>query len=129
MDWWWQAIIILGMFMLRLAVPLAVVLLVGYWLRRLDERWQAEAQTQQAEYQAQPEPVKSPLLRQLDQPCWVVKGCDEATRARCVAWRQPHRTCWLARRSPEGYLPEPCYDCPVFLYGQLGRPLLASHPL
>jgi hypothetical protein len=46
MDWWWQAAIIFGLFMLRLAVPLAMVLLVGYCLRRLDERWQAEALAQ-----------------------------------------------------------------------------------
>ena len=46
MDWWWQGAIILGMFLLRLAVPLAITLLVGYLLHRLDARWQAEAQAQ-----------------------------------------------------------------------------------
>ena len=34
---------VLGLFLLRLGVPLAVTLAVGYWLRRLDNKWQAEA--------------------------------------------------------------------------------------
>ena len=43
MDWW-QAAIIFGMFVVRLAIPLVITVLVGYWLHRLDARWQAEAQ-------------------------------------------------------------------------------------
>ncbi len=115
MDWWWQAAVILGMFVLRLGVPLGITLLVGYWLHRLDARWQAEA----AQQQAQPEPSKQ--LKRLEQPCWQIKGCDETTRSRCPAARQPLRPCWLVRRRPDGRLPERCYGCEIFLYGRLGR--------
>jgi hypothetical protein len=123
MDWWLQAAIILGMFILRLAVPLVIVLLVGYWLRRLDARWQAEAQAQweASRTQQEPEPVQSKVLERLNQPCWLVKDCPPATCVYCPAFRHAQLPCWLVRRSPEGRLPETCYKCEVFLYGQLGR--------
>jgi hypothetical protein len=124
MDWWWQAAIILGMFLLRLAVPLAITLLVGYWLHRLDAKWQAQWEASRIE----PEPLQSKFLERLNQPCWAVNGCDAATRVKCPAFRQPDLPCWQVWRGPDGRLPEPCYGCPIFLYGQLGRPLLAGHP-
>jgi hypothetical protein len=120
-DWWLQAAIILGMFILRLGVPLAITLLVGYFLHRLDAKWQAEAEAQWKAYEMQPEPVQSKFLERLNQPCWVVKGCDAATRAKCPAAQQMNLPCWLVWRSPEGRLLETCYECGVFLYGQLGR--------
>jgi hypothetical protein len=44
MDGSWITILgVLGLFLLRLGVPLAITLIIGYWLRRLDDRWQAEA--------------------------------------------------------------------------------------
>lgn len=128
MDWWWQTAIILGMFMLRLVVPLAIVMLVGYWLRRLDAKWQAEAQALWDANRMQPEPVQSKFLERLNQPCWLVKGCDAATRSRCPAAQQPHLPCWLVWRSPDGRLPEPCYQCQIFLYGQLGRGVTVEQP-
>ena len=47
MDALLQTAIIVGMFTLRLGIPLAITLLVGYWLRRLDNKWQAEAKARQ----------------------------------------------------------------------------------
>jgi hypothetical protein len=47
MDALLQTAIIVGMFILRLGIPLAITLLVGYWLRRLDNKWQAEAKARQ----------------------------------------------------------------------------------
>jgi hypothetical protein len=121
MDWWWQAAIILGMFLVRLAVPLAVVLLAGYWLHRLDAKWQAEAMAEWEARRTQPEPLQSKFLERLNQPCWLIKGCDAATRSHCPAAQQPHLPCWLVWRNADGRLPEPCYQCQIFLYGQLGR--------
>ncbi len=123
MEWWWQVAVIAGMFVLRLGVPLAITLLVGYWLRRLDAKWQAEAEARWQASQLQPEPVQSPLLNRLNQPCWVTRGCDEAQRALCPATQNPHLPCWLVRRYPNGRLLEPCYTCQIFLYGQMGRSL------
>ncbi len=120
---------ILGMFVLRLGVPLAVTLLVGYWLHRLDAKWQAEAQAQWEASRVQAEPIQSKFLEHLNQPCWLVKGCDAATRAHCPAAQQPHLPCWLTRRSPNGQLMEACYGCEIFLYGQSGRSLISTYPL
>ena len=47
MDGLLQTAIIVGMFFLRLGVPLLITLLVAYWLRRLDDKWQAEARARQ----------------------------------------------------------------------------------
>ena len=47
MDGLLQTVIIVGMFILRLGIPLIITLLVGYWLRRLDNKWQAEAKARQ----------------------------------------------------------------------------------
>jgi hypothetical protein len=121
MEWWWQVVIITGIFVLRLGVPLAITLLVGYWLNRLDARWQAEAQAQWKTSQMQPEPIRSKFLERVNQPCWLVKDCPPAACIYCPAFRQAQFPCWLVRRSPEGRLPEACYGCEVFLYGQLGR--------
>lgn len=126
MDWWLEAAIILGMFLLRLALPLAIVLGVGYLLQRLDAKWQAEAQAQWEMAQAQQPTASLYLLDRLNQPCWLIKGCDEAARARCPAAQQPQLPCWLARRSADGRLPETCYSCERLLYGQLGHSLTHS---
>jgi hypothetical protein len=46
MDTLLDILVILGMFFLRLGVPLLLVVGVGYLLRRLDARWEAEAREQ-----------------------------------------------------------------------------------
>jgi uncharacterized membrane protein YraQ (UPF0718 family) len=68
MDGLLQIAIIIGMFILRLGIPLIITLLVGYWLHRLDNKWQAEARTQpeteanQVQEKQAPEP-KPTVLR------------------------------------------------------------------
>ena len=46
MDRLLEVAVITGMFVLRLGVPLAITLTVGYLFRRLDAKWQAEARAQ-----------------------------------------------------------------------------------
>ena len=41
MDWLSGTLIIVGLFVLRLGVPLVVTLTVGYLLRRWEVKWQA----------------------------------------------------------------------------------------
>ncbi len=41
-----EVLVVVGMFILRLGVPLMIVVAVGYLLRRLDSRWEAEAQAE-----------------------------------------------------------------------------------
>jgi hypothetical protein len=47
MDGLLQVAAIVGMFILRLGVPLLITFLVAYWLRRLDGKWEAQARARQ----------------------------------------------------------------------------------
>lgn len=92
-------VILLG-FALRLIVPLALTALVVYWLRKLDLRWQAEAEKERD------------LLIKSDLPCWIEQGLSvEESRLRSATSEQP---CWQTHRSTNGYLHEKCLDCDVF---------------
>ncbi len=121
MDWLWETAIIFGMFAVRLGVPLTITLLVGYWLRRLDAKWQAEAMLEWENSQVQQKFAEAGLLERLNQPCWEAKGCDPAKRAHCPACKNADIPCWMARRSADGRLPEECYDCERLIYGSRGR--------
>lgn len=91
--------ILIGL-LLRLAVPITATLLVVYFLRKLDKRWQAEAELQ---------PVK------IEKPeCWKVKGCPPEKVENCTAARA-QLPCWQVKRQPNGYLSEDCLSCQVFI--------------
>lgn len=48
MDGFYTAMVILSFFLLRLGVPLLITAAVCYGLHRLDARWQAEAEAENA---------------------------------------------------------------------------------
>ncbi|MDX1409984.1 MAG: hypothetical protein R3330_17665 [Saprospiraceae bacterium] len=89
--------ILAGLFV-RLAIPIAATFVLIYFLRKLDLRWQTEAQL--------PSPVEKP-------DCWKIKGCPPEQRANCAAAKSP-LPCWQALRLPNGYLREDCLSCEVF---------------
>lgn len=114
MDGLLSAAVFVGMFILRIGIPLGLTLGVAYALRRLDAKWQAEAWAQLEANQPQDQVITQvkPLVN--EQPCWSLKGCDETARAQCAAPKQSDIPCWLARRRSEGKLPEECYTCIQF---------------
>jgi hypothetical protein len=117
-TWVWQVAIILGMFFLRLGVPLLIILAVGYWLRRLDAKWQAEAVARQAASQMLNNTDITPPLEMfqvIEISCWVFNDCPEAIRSQCPAFQQPDLPCWLARQRAEGRIPARCYNCELFV--------------
>jgi len=86
--------------LLRLALPIAVTLVAVSFLRKLDARWQAEAELQAAGIVFEkPE-------------CWKIKNC--LLGPACPTFRSPV-ACWQARRLPNGYLRDECLTCEVFL--------------
>ena len=91
--------ILIGL-LLRLAVPIAATLLVVFFLRKLDKRWQAEAELQ-------PVKIESP-------ECWKVKGCSPEQIENCTA-AKAQLPCWQVYRLPNGYLHEECISCQVFI--------------
>jgi hypothetical protein len=126
MDGLSDALVIAGMFILRLGVPLAITLAVGYLLVRLDRKWQAEAwaewESSQLEQEEQAKQaagrVASPVAGQF---CWELKECGQAVREQCSAFKRPNIPCWLARRRAEGRLPVACYDCELFSLKQVSQ--------
>ena len=126
MDGIGDALVIAGMFILRLGVPLAITLAVGYLLLRLDRKWQAEAwaewESNRLEQEEQGEQAAgratSSAAKQL---CWDLKECSQAVRDQCPAFKRPNIPCWLARRRAEGRLPAACYDCELFSLKQVSQ--------
>lgn len=86
--------------LLRLALPILGTGILIYFLRKLDARWQEEAQLA---------PLSSQKLE-----CWKIKGCSPEQRKNCIAAKSP-LPCWQAYRLPNGYLREECISCKVFI--------------
>ncbi len=98
-------------FVLRLAIPIAATILLIFFLRKLDARWQAEAELQ-------PAPTNKP-------ECWKIKGCTPEQKGNCEAVTSS-LPCWQVYRLPNGYLREECLSCEVFTQAPI--PLLNSQP-
>lgn len=90
--------VLLGL-ILRLAIPIAVTAALIYLLRRLDARWQSEAQ-------AIPTEVEKPK-------CWEINNCPPEQIKNCIAAKSP-LPCWQVYRDENGHLLEKCLDCKVF---------------
>ncbi len=86
--------------LLRLAIPIGGTILVIFFLRKLDKRWQAEAEIQPVSVEKQ--------------ECWKIKGCPPEEVQNCEAAKSP-LPCWQVKRLPNGYLNEDCLNCPVFV--------------
>jgi hypothetical protein len=88
-------------FALRLAIPIAITAIAIYFLKHLDNRWQAEAEDQL-------------LLPVVEKPkCWEINGCTAEMRATCSGY-QSEQPCWQALRKDNGYLQEKCLGCDIF---------------
>jgi hypothetical protein len=108
---------VVGLFILRVGVPLAITSFIVWSLRHLDARWQAEAEARQAAADVsaglvQPATFKAPQA--VTTPCWQLRNCSESSRAGCVACKEPGLPCWMARLRADGRLPGPCYGCTLF---------------
>lgn len=102
-----DSLVIVGLFALRLAVPVVITLGIAWGLRRLDARWEAKAQTAK-----QPEQVVQ--LTEKPVPCWKEKGCSKEAMASCPACKWHDLPCWLARLRVENHLPAECINCHRF---------------
>ncbi len=108
---------VVGLFVLRIGVPLAITGFIVWSLHRLDARWQAEAEARQAAADVSagrvpPAALKAPQA--VTTPCWQLRNCSEGGRADCAACKEPGLPCWMARLRAEGRLPGPCYGCALF---------------
>jgi hypothetical protein len=93
---------VLAGLLLRFGLPILVMAVAVYFLRRLDNRWQEEARQRMAD-----------VVTQAPQtPCWEVHNCQN--KEQCVAYVKPGTPCWQQFRSDEGLLKESCLDCSIF---------------
>jgi len=97
--------------LIRLAVPIALTALLIISLRKLDARWQKEAELQ---------PMATASVE-----CWNAKNCSPEQRENCMAY-QTAVPCWQAKRLPNGYLREECLSCEIFTKAPL--PVLKTEP-
>jgi hypothetical protein len=101
--------IVAGLF-LRLAIPVLGTALLVFFLRKLDKRWQAEAE-------------RVPMV---DRPeCWKIRGCTAEETENCAAYTSK-LPCWQVYRLPNGYLHEECLSCQVFTEAPI--PTLKTEP-
>ena len=98
MEWIESTLALLAGVGLRLLIPIALTVVVVYFLRRLDARWQATAKR----VPATPKPE-----------CWKIKGCPEEKYKNCRG-AQAAEPCWQVFRSQNGYMKEECLGCDVF---------------
>lgn len=89
MEWLTDTAVMIGMFVLRLGVPLAVTLAIAWALKRLDARWRREAELRLA-------------------------SLAQAVAAQCQYAGQTNPICWVARRQAEGALAAECRSCSQF---------------
>lgn len=92
--------------LVRFAIPIAVTVVAIWFFRRLDRRWQAEAQER-----AQ---LQMALTAAGRTPCWEQRQCSEERRASCPAYAQKNLACWQVLRDKQGNLKPACLDCGVF---------------
>lgn len=111
MDTMMAFLVLCAGLIVRLALPIAVTLVMVYFLRKLDARWQAEAELRPV-YITKPE-------------CWKIKGCSPEQRKDCIAFSSSV-PCWQVFRLPNGYLAEACISCRVFL--EAPAPTLQTEP-
>ena len=112
-----EAAVMVGLFLIRLGIPLAITVLVTWALRRVDSRWQAEAEARQlnmavSDGEIAPSAVLTLAARK--EPCWEYRGCPDADRSKCPACGPTDLPCWMARLRAEGKLPGRCYGCDRF---------------
>ena len=98
--------VLLG-FVLRIGLPLLLTGLAVWGLKKLDERWQAEASDGGLL------PVGEPtVFHQLQ--CWIRKDCPEERMQSCPAYLESKRPCWQMYRDVLGNMKNECLDCEVY---------------
>ncbi len=84
---------------IRLAAPIIVTGMLVYVLRKLDARWQRQAQSEFPNAETS--------------NCWKINGSIEEKKDNKSL--NPSLPCWQSYRLPNGYLQEECMSCEVFL--------------
>ncbi|MBI4791116.1 MAG: hypothetical protein HY782_29140 [Chloroflexi bacterium] len=121
-----DALVVAGMFVVRIGLPLAVMFAAAYWLRDRLELQDANSgrRAENSRVIPFPNPAKKtapPVATARSERCWEATKCDAARRAQCAAYKQPDLPCWLALQVGEGKLREECFNCAQYTKLQKNR--------
>jgi hypothetical protein len=120
MDQVLGALSVIGAFMLRLGVPVAITIGAVHLFRRLDIRWQTQDwQHWTARLEAAGGVTARKWLSRLANRCWDENSCEPSAVAKCSAHAHQSIPCWMARRAAEGLLPAKCHQCERYTMGAL----------
>lgn len=103
---WQDTAIIIGLFFLRIGIPVMVTVAIGELISRSMAAREDASDSEQA--------VAGSDGYQLSPRCWDVVNCDPAVRRNCPAYLRPQVPCWLALQLAGRELPEKCFSCEIF---------------
>ena len=102
---------VIFMFVVRIGIPLAGTLVIGYWLEK-------KLRMPESTEQAQPERIQVARSGKagniIHLHCWDVKRCEQARRAQCAAHKHPELPCWLALQVEGDKINEECFVCALY---------------
>jgi len=107
MDEFIDILLVITGLLLRLGIPVVVTAILVYALRRIDQRWQNEA-----EQDVPSEIGHIGLFSQIQ--CWITHSCPQENLDKCPAYQKNNKPCWQVFRDGSGELKQKCLDCPVF---------------
>jgi hypothetical protein len=103
-----DGIMVILMFILRIGVPVALTLALGYWLEK-------KLRPPEVVEKELPQPrATKPDAKIIQLHCWDVKRCDSTTRAQCAAVKHPELPCWLALQAEGLPVREECFTCALY---------------
>jgi hypothetical protein len=110
--------IILGMFFVRIGVPIVVTIGIGVWLEkklRPAEFQKTSQRVQRGKIIPFPRVQNGARVTAAQRAhCWEAKQCDPAKRAQCPAYQRPDLPCWLALQAAGGRVRPQCADCEFY---------------
>jgi len=107
MDELIATLVVIGGLLLRIGIPVGVTAILVFALRRLDQRWQNEAE--------QDVPLEIGQISLFSQfQCWITHSCPQESLDKCPAYLENKKPCWQVFRNGAGELSQKCLDCPVF---------------
>jgi hypothetical protein len=99
---WMDIAVVIGMFVLRVGVPVALTIALGKWLEK------------KLSPQAEKPVVGRSNSKVIQLHCWDMKRCEPTTRAQCAAYKHPDLPCWLAIQAEGGRVRAECFECAFY---------------
>lgn len=111
-----ESLAVLAMFVVRIGIPVAITLVLGWWLEKKLRPPDADQNGKIVRLDTARH-AKSSKVIQLH--CWNMKHCDSAKVAQCAAYKHPELPCWLALQVEGGKVREECFTCALYKPEQL----------